>query len=423
MAAEIQGWHFSSAVAQKTNPAIVIIMNESTTPPFIGREALLAELRQFLNAPATYALSIQSMEGMGRSALLRRITTLDPRFVCVLMPLTPYHVTNLDTWLEALADATRQALQREDLATARLPAPNAGDLPRWLGDVFLPTVGQHVRQQARVIWLFDDIHLMGQAISEGKIPPTHPAYLLELALAFPFLSIITSADEDSPHLNALSPLIQPNHVLRLNPLGRLEVEQLLSARLEYVPPALAERAYLETGGMPRQVNDLVDAIQRGDTPDDALEYVYARSQAALRCRWNRLSRDERVVLTAITNLLHDAPTREITAQAVEVWLAQSDNPMDTTAIAAQLRGLEFRHILRPQRQPLRLQSALMTRWLLENARQELPTVPASSRAALLIALVGLVVVVLLVAFLVASLPPAGVVTDAPLPTLPLGGTN
>lgn len=398
-------------------------MSESPAVPFIGREPLLAELRQYLNAPATYSLSIQSMEGMGRSSLLRRISTLDPRFVCVLMPLTPYHFTSLDTWLEALGDATLQALQREDLATARLPSPDTSDLPRWLGDAFLPAVGQHVRQQARVIWLLDDIERMGKAIAEGQIPAAHPAFLLELALAFPFLSIITTADEDSPYLHLLAPLIQPNHVLRLNPLGRLEVEQLLEAMLGYVPPALAERAYLETGGMPRQVNDFAEAIQRGETPDDALEYVYTRSQAELRRRWNRLTRDERVVLTAIANLLHDHPERDITPQTVEIWLAQSDNPMDTTAIAAQLRGLEFRHILRPQRQPLRLQSGLMTRWLIENARQEPPTLQPSSRTALLLALIGLVVVALLVAFVVASLPPAGVVTDAPLPTLPLGGTN
>jgi hypothetical protein len=397
-------------------------MSEQPTFSFIGREALLAELHQFLNAPAAYALSIQSMEGMGRSSLLRRISTLDPRFVCVLVPLAPYHFTSLDTWLEALSDATRQALQREDLATARLPSPDTSDLPRWLGDAFLPAVGQHVRQQARVIWLLDDIELMGKAIAEGQIPAAHPAFLLELALAFPFLSIITAADEDSPYLSQLFPLIQPNHVLRLNPLGRLEVELLLGTLLDYVPPALAERAFLETGGMPRQINDFAEAIQRGETPDDALEYVYTRSQAELRRRWNRLTRDERIVLTAITNLLHDHPERDITPQAVEIWLAQSDNPMDTTAVAAQLRGLEFRHILRPQRQPLRLQSGLMTRWLLENARQETPTLQPSSRAALL-ALIGLVVAALLVALVVASVPPAGVVTDVPPPTLTLGGTN
>lgn len=398
-------------------------MNQLPVPPFIGREALLAQLHQFLSAPAPYALSIQSMEGLGRSSLLRRIATLDPSLVCVLLPLTSAHFSSLEAWLEALANETLQALQEAGLASARLPAPDASDLPRWFSEAFLPAVGRHVRQQARVIWLLDDIDLMGEAIHDGRLPSAHPAYLLELMLAFPFLSIVTSADEDSPHLGLLHPLIQLDHVVRLGPLGRLEVEQLLMQLLDYVPPVLAERAYVETGGMPRQIYDFVEAIRRGDPPDDAVDFVYARCQTEMRRRWDRLTRDERVVLTAIIELRHEHPQQALTPESIELWLAQSDYPMDSTAIAAQLRGLEFRHMLRPQRRPIRLQSGLLERWLLEHARQEIAQPAPSPRRALIIGLMGVMLTALLIAFLIASVPPAAVMTEVPRPTLPLGGTN
>lgn len=398
-------------------------MSELSPSAFVGREALLRELHQFLSAPATYALSIHSAEGLGKSSLLRRVAALDPSFVSVLMPITQHALTSVEAWLAALADATLKALHHADLATARLPSAVDADAPRWLSQVFLPAVGQHVRQHARVIWLLDDIHTMGAAIREGRFPADHPAYLLELALAFPFLSIVTSADEDSPDLAALHPLVQPHHVIRLGPLGRLEVEQLLRQQLSYVPPALAERAYAETGGMPHAINDLVAAIQRGEAPDDAVEHAYFRSQAGMRRRWDRLTRDERIVLTALIELRHANPERDVTPNALELWLAHSDHPMDATSIAAQLRSLEFRHWLRPQRQPIRLRSGLMERWLLEHARQEAPAAVPSRRWGVFVGLLGMALAALLVAFFIASLPPAATVTEAPLPTLTLGAAN
>jgi hypothetical protein len=94
--------------------------------------------------------------------------------------------------------------------------------------------------------------------------------------------------------------------------------------------------------------------------------------------------------------------------------------MDGTTINAQLRSLEYRHILRLRPQQIEFVAELFKRWLYEHAKLDTVAIPASPRWAVLLALLALVLVVVLVAFAVNALPPSGVVTDVPLPTVTLG---
>lgn len=395
-------------------------MSALSSIPFVGREAVLADLHQFLRAPTPIAPSLQAVAGFGRSSLLRRLVGIDERFVYALLPVTPYSVTHEGIWLETLADAARAALIRDDFDAVRLPALDSDQVRDWLTQSFLPAVGHVLRDEARLVWLLDDVQVLGRAIAQGTIPEDEPTFLYTLLTQFPFISMITSADEDAAHTDQLTPLVQIAHVTRLGTLSRFDVEALLAAALENVPETLADRVYQASGGWPRVLNEMCEALRRFEPLEDALDSTYERVQTEYRRHWDKLTRDERIVLTAVVNLLYEDPLRPITLPLLEVWLAESDDPMDGTAIAAQIRGLEYRWMLRQTRDGIYVQSGLLQRWLLEHARLEATSAAGASRVPMLLVIVLIVVIVAALLLGISQLPAAGVATAAPLPTLTLG---
>ena len=96
--------------------------------------------------------------------------------------------------------------------------------------------------------------------------------------------------------------------------------------------------------------------------------VYLYNEADYRDRWERLTANERTVLTAISGRLYDDPLGRIDAAAIQAWLVDTDFPIDITAINATLRSLEYREILQPTPDGIALSADLMQSWLLENAR-------------------------------------------------------
>lgn len=396
--------------------------NLPSSIPFVGRAPLLAELYQFLSAPASYAVCLQSFEGLGKSLLLTRLTTLDDHVSCALIPLSPTIISSETVFLETLITASHAIMDRDGVNMLVIPTlENQDNLREWLTTTYLPAVGRMMRSQRRLVWLLDDVQVLAEGITNGTLPSDLPAFLHSVLPQFPFVSIICTLDEDTAvDMALLAPLVTVDHTERLSRLTRDESDALLIASLEYVPAPLAEQAYVQTGGLPRLLIHLTEALQSYEPLDEAVELTYQRNQITFRHVWDLLSRDERVVLTAIINLSYDDPLKAITPNLVERWLVDSDNPMDATTINAQLRGLEYRHILRLRPQQLDFVADLFKRWLYEHARLDAVDVPASPRWAIVLALLALVLVVVLVVFAVNALPPAAVVTELPLPTVTLG---
>jgi hypothetical protein len=397
-------------------------MNDDTArfePPFVGRQALLAEVHQMLNASSPFAPCITSFEGMGKSSFLRRLETLDERWIVALVPLVPYNTASESVFLETLSSAMHAALLRAHVNPALLPSPDGtAELREWLQTRFLPEASRWTRQR-RLIWLLDDVQYAAEAISAGHLPADLPTFLHHLLGQFSNLGILTSLDLDSDaRIDLLLPLVNPEHMHRLGRLSPEDTALLLDAVLEYVPQPLAQRVYQESGGIPRLLNDLCESLRQYAPLDDAVDIAYEKNLLSFRQQWDRLSRDERITLTALTHLHYEDPTRAPSVQHVEQWLVQTDYPMDTITIHAQLRALEYRDILRSAGGQILFVSGLFQRWLFEHARlEEGERTPPWPRWAWLGALAAAALFVV-VSLIVSSLPAAGPALNV-VPTITL----
>ena len=92
------------------------------------------------------------------------------------------------------------------------------------------------------------------------------------------------------------------------------------------------------------------------------------------------SLNERLVLTAITDLIFEDPLDKISVPLLQTWLTDTDYPLDTTAILSALRSLEYNEIVTGMPDAIVLTSGLMQTWLLENARLQNKNAKPASRA-------------------------------------------
>lgn len=397
----------AEALPQSHICGIVWRMEQSSRflAPFVGRQSLLVRLHQYASAPAPYTLTMIGFEGMGKSALLAQLAHSDARLIGVVVRLVPYSVSSESVWLETLMNATVSALEQSNIARARLPnLDNAGDLRTCLTETWLPSVLRVLRPHQRILWLLDDVHYLADAITYGQMPADSLRFLCDLVRQTPALSIINTLDPDRIRdIGKLAPLVDVQHCEVLERLSSDDSQNLLQAVLEYVPESLTSAVTLQTGGIPHLLTQVAERLRRYEPLDDAVDATYHANAAYFRKWWGTLTRDERIVLTATINRMYEDPLRAVTPPLLETWLIKTDFPMDITTIQAQLRGLEYRAVIRLTRQDVTLVSQLFQRWLFENARLDEMRGGTSGRSWLL-ALIVLVALVAAVALLMALLP-------------------
>ena len=127
--------------------------------------------------------------------------------------------------------------------------------------------------------------------------------------------------------------------------------------------------------------------------------------------WQGLKTNERLVLSAISQLLYRDPLRAADIPSIEAWLVETEYPLDRIAIAAAIRSLEYDELVTTGSAGITLGSGLLQTWLLENTaveRTQAETtaeepLPANRirRLQLLIAALALALVVVTVLVLVA----------------------
>lgn len=388
--------------------------------PFVGRQTLLVRLHQYVSAPAPYILTLMGFEGMGKSALLAQLASSDRRDVGVVVRIVPYSVSSESVWIETLIHATTAALEQQGIAASRLPNVDAAaDLRTTLIETWLPAVARVLRPHQRVLWLLDDVHTLADAIPYGQLPEDSLRLLTDLPKKFPFLSLVTTLDPDCIRdIGRLAPLVDVQHLELIERLTPDDTQTLLQAVLEFVPEALASAVTTQTGGIPHLLTQVAQRLRQYEPLDDAVDATYHANAAFFRKWWGTLTRDERIVLTAIINRMYEDPLRAVTPALLETWLIQTDFPMDLTTINAQLRGLEYRAVIRLARQDVTIVAQLFQRWLFENARLD-EMRPSGGVRSWLIALAVLIGIVGIVALLV-TLAPDMTLPRLVLPTVTLG---
>jgi hypothetical protein len=95
------------------------------------------------------------------------------------------------------------------------------------------------------------------------------------------------------------------------------------------------------------------------------EQVFQQVEGDLGRAWDALSAQEQQTLRAISHLIYQDPLRPLETAALGDWLADSDEPLDLTAMNATLRSLEYREWLRLAPNGVTLASDLTLRWLME----------------------------------------------------------
>lgn len=371
-----------------SNPYRPLPDESDLSAPFAGRQRAFEFLYQQLTDPAgTESSLIIGRRESGKTALLQHFSRFfDETFVGVYIPLSDKRLTSEADWLQLLAQEATRALSERNYTLSRLPELDDAltDTRGWFGEIYLPEILNIIRRQRRLILLLDDANALLGASAAGKLPDDSIAYLHGLVQSHPQLGIVLTLDSQfEADIPKLSPLISLEAIFRLANLSADESDWLLTepaSGLYNLTADATATVYKATGGQPRLLQRFgyhlfklweAQPTRATLTADDVKQItpvVYAASESDLRAAWANTTRNERLALTAITSLIYADPLGAITPESLESWLVETDYPLDSTAIKAAIRGLEYREIVEHTPTGIRLTTGLMQTWLLENGR-------------------------------------------------------
>lgn len=413
--------------------------------PFVGRQKAFERLYQPLTDPKAGAAVILGRRRVGKTALLQHFhPAFDESFVSVYVPLRQMPPDDESAWLKALARRAMTALAERGFTLSHLPGepPAEGDIRAWFGENFLPEVLTIIRRYRRLIILMDDADSLIRAVQGEQADETLFGFFEHLMEKNVQFRIVMTLDvEYEADIATLRPLASLTGVFRLTNLSPDDSLQLLQEPAQpfyTVTPEAAAAVYQAAGGQPQllqrfgyhlfrlyqdvpTLNAVTEAIIKQVMPA-----VYAGSEADFRQVWQGLNQNEQLVLRAMIGLLYEDPLTAISTEALAAWFVETDFPLDSTAIHAALRSLEYRELVSAA--PVQISSGLMQTWLLDNIRRTPPVVkaapgnpaasPRKNRRRLVAAgLAGLILLVLLI--LVVLTPPQGAAEIPLQPTVTL----
>lgn len=422
--------------------------NDAATAPLATRERLAIQLRQHLTDPVGYgAALLRGREHIGKSCQLRqfRRESQDISFG-VMIPLAEITFTDEDDLLTRIAEATAQHIVDYGYVTVdtvllpeNAPPDDDGPTPscrEWLRDAVLPQCIRYIRNQRRLVWMFDDVDVLIDAITNERIPADLPAYLADLLS--PQLAMVMTRDlRDEDHIDFLRPLVKDAGVYRLSTLTQAEVSVYLRSLPRYLfPDEVVTAIYRLTGGEPVLLNDFAQELYTVTTEEiqhfdeNAVKRfaatIYPKHDSFFRDMWNALPRNERLVLTAMSSRQYSAPTMPITTTRIATWLAEVDLPLDDISVNAALRGLEYNDVIDRKDGQIIIRARMMQQWLLEhaqispNATATGATLPGEAMQGLVWWIVGIGVGLALLIGVVAAITQSDTAdTGSPVPTVTL----
>lgn len=351
------------------------------TPPFAGRESLIARVHQHLTgAPVTQALLIIGRRRSGRTALIHALRArLDDTFVWVELSLTAPVLTSETAFWHMLWEAGKQAAAERGLSVHRLPHwpddKRAVDQRAWLVERGLPELYQLIRPHRRLVLVADNAEPLADAVTRRALPADFGE---ALGLMFgPQLGMMMTAHLDAePAMKTLAPLVDPDFTIRLNALTPDGVAQLLAFGRDGVHPDLSAELYRLTGGAPEltlRAAALAHEQSRGESyrPDHlraALPDLMLWAKPSFNRLWENLTTDEQAVLTALAYLHFQSPDKPIQAEQIESWLTDTEYPLDLTTIFSLLRRLEFVEIVDHTHRDVKIHAGLFEQWIRETIR-------------------------------------------------------
>ncbi|MFW5708977.1 MAG: hypothetical protein ACOCX5_02030 [Chloroflexota bacterium] len=414
--------------------------------PFAGREGAFERIQQHLSDPTSIPVPVfMGRAHIGKTALLKQFAgPARPSFIGVYVALSGIQATTERDWIHLLTQTIAETLDANGftLESIQHTGADAREAPRqWLTEIFLPAVFRVIHRYRRLILLLDDAHsIVDQAESLVN---------LLTAIRQDQLAIVVTMDLDEDALLAFAPLITREAVYRLTILSAQAATDVLSSlRVEGLPfHQIAAEVVEASGGEPAIIqrygyylhdyledNPYAEAQKpatrnKAQSPVQAVTpAVYAEISPYFLSLWRSLTKDERLVLTGLSECLYSAPDRPVTTRTIEKWLIETDHPIDSTAINAALRSLEYRERVRGSAaEQLKINGGLFQKWLLENARLDgqpdtiTSTVDDTRRDRFLLAALILILIFVVGMVIIASTVnnDGGGGAQAPLPTAEL----
>lgn len=422
--------------AASSNPYQPALREQSAAAaPFVGRQAALARLQQFLNAPTQgEALAISGQRKSGKTALIHHAaSSLADHPLSVYMPLRP---TSFNTEHEFWAHWMRRievTITERRFAVERLPQiPDAGiELGQWIAANWLPELWSIIRPYRMLMPLLDDADVLINLVRRGLVSREFCSFFHDLLLANPRMKVVlTVSAQEETNLSFLAPMVNLSDVIRLNHLTKEESALLLREPVrglyDLTDQSVSE-IHKAMGGLPLLTQHSGYCLfeqwqqQKVNSPITTSEakaiipLVYDRVQGELDVYWQELTANERSVLNAIAQMIYENPIRAFDTAAIEAWLVDSESPIDATAINAAVRGLEYRELISAEQGGIKLTTGLMQKWLLENTTRKAITLQSRPGFRHLGLIVLAILVLTAVVVLIISLTRAPQPSNSPQP--------
>jgi hypothetical protein len=371
---------------------------------FYGREDVFAFIRQQLIVERRASgMALIGRRGSGKTSILLQLRNhLDSRTLTAYVDLGGIAYADGETLLPVIADAARAALDAAGISTYRLPTtPDnlpAAELEKWFAETYLEVTLSALRGGRRLIFLFDDVSALLDALEKLQVSTHLPAFLSNLLAADERLDMIfTVSSADETRLEGFAPLLDPNRHKRI---GYLEPEACEALSREPVAPFYqweddALQAMLAlAGGSPYLLHalnrhiferslsrDHVGLINLADVKA-ILPAVLQEVEQHLRALWTSVTPPEQQVLFGLATLTEQSGRRLIRPEELTAWLTrETDSLVDETLLGATLRRLEYAEFVRPHAsRRYSLSSGLFQQWVILNGSAPLLAPPPTAQA-------------------------------------------
>jgi hypothetical protein len=415
---------------------------------FFGRDDVFAFIRQYLaGGRRPQAPVLIGGRGMGKTSTLLQIAAhVEARYLVTYLNLADISFAEGAKGLcAAIAGSAQLAIETAEQGNFRLP-PLPDDLETdfwgWFSESYLEPTFAVLRRYRRLVFLFDGMTALLNAIDNEYLPADFLITLSDLIAADERISFVFAVDsEDEARIESVDLLNEPLLHKRLGYLNDTDAKALIrqpSATFYEIKTEAVEGILSMAGGHPfllHVLNGLIwehSAARMHEGPitlndvSTVLQLALGEADPMLRLAWEHSTATEQLALmalTALTKANHGLPVR---AEDVRSWLIrQSDDPPDVTALAAALRRLEYREVLHsPEAGVYTFTTGLQHQWLLLSIPVE-PSPPSSERPQvrrLVLPLVGLLALAVSLALILGRLVTAAgtpAITEAPTITLAL----
>lgn len=379
---------------------------------FFGRQEAIAFLRRWLVGGHNHeAIVLLGRIGMGKTALLHQVAYIvDERYIPVYIPLTELHPIDELALIRQTASLILSRLEAINVDTYRIPAfpteeATLAHWQHWFAEEFLAVATTAIRRDRFLLLLFDDWHLIYEAIDGGVASDNAMGYWGSLLAQYDRLDMILAvdiADEQRALADSFSANIQQHFrlvALDVPTTLQLMIEPLQGA-FEYTPQALA-RLHGLCGGYPFLIHSLCRLIYRHHQQNayvthiapEFIEVLYPAALQETNQVMDSFWENSTPNMQAVMRVLLASPHRQLTLEELQTHLV-SLNP---TQIVATLRRLDYWGVIQNQSDNMYgFSSGLEADWLSEKIA-ELDRVEASTRpfkpspwVGLLIVIAGLV---------------------------------